>query len=334
MSVLAIIAALSLAGGEMPFVRVDFEAETNETVILDAEPREERFPASDFAIGGLLQGTPNPTENGTGLSPMFRVRSIAQIAQYPAQAFAKLFMLNENGDHTGTTCTAQFISRDLLITAAHCLYNPSSKTFNKGLEIAPGYDAGAMADDLPATAVTRAWIPAAAIAYFDSPTDTVCNDFAFVKIAEPLGDTLGWLGMRAAADAWYGNRPLHNFAYPHRTGSSKMKEVKADYLQRDLPEQQKTRIIDALDQSIARSMAVEPEFSPDDLYYQFVTADIVADQYFGWNQGYSLGGRSGSAYIDSDGFIAGVVSRNINGVSANCRITPELIGAVETLAGN
>jgi protease YdgD len=82
-------------------------------------------------------------------------------------------------------CTASLVAKDLIITNAHCVLDKSSGTITDwNITFLPNYIDGKSAYS---SGIARAWW---------SNTD----DWALLRLEKPLGDTLGWLGIRILAD--------------------------------------------------------------------------------------------------------------------------------------
>jgi V8-like Glu-specific endopeptidase len=87
--------------------------------------------------------------------------------------------------------------RDRLITAAHCVWDLRQGAFSKSLDFAPGRGRG---ED---GAVARPygvhpWLYATFLAgYINS--NGASYDVAVVRLADPVGEAVGWLGLRATS---------------------------------------------------------------------------------------------------------------------------------------
>lgn len=295
--------------------RVHFATGTGEKIGARAQPID-AVPARPVGERiALPDALPYPLPRRSRFSTLHRARDLFDIGLFPAAMVAKLHRLDTGGNRTEHACTAQFVGPRHLITAAHCIVNLFDRTPHAAFEIAVGYDNGRAMTVAP---VVKAWV-------HDQPglaedqslalvTPYRCSDFALLAIAEPVGERTGWLGMRANADA---ATPLHRFSYPHVPGYRALERT-----MRKMPESDRK----AFESELARSRADEPDFSPDNLYYEFGRADHVAPSHLADTNGYVAPGRSGAALIDSTGAVRAVLSRGYDGTSYSCRLTPQLIG--------
>jgi hypothetical protein len=255
-----------------------------------------------------------------------RARDLFDLRQYPARVVAKLYRLDREGKRQGTACTAQFVGRRHLLTAAHCLIDRTAGRPHPGFQIALRYDGG---QDHGVLRVTGAWLPTSQLAarssviQASSPVNLAaeCDDVALIEIPVAAGNRLGWLGMSSLANA---DDTLHRFSYPH--------ESSATALQRSLdagtaPQGARTFLLE----SIAKHRLTEPDFSPDNLYYEYGPPDEVHDEALAERTGAVLPGRSGSALIDQEGKALAVMSRATSGVNYSCRLSPEIIGAFASI---
>lgn len=296
--------------------RVHFATGTREKIRTRAESIDStplRRMGDPIALPDAL---PYPLPRGSRFSTLYRARDLFDVARFPATAITKLHRLDADGKRTEHACTAQFVGPRHLITAAHCIVDLFDRTPHAGFEIAVGYDDGrarliapvveAWTDDQPGLAADQS---------LALVTPERCSDFALLALAEPVGEQTGWLGMRASADP---ATPLHRFSYPHVPAHRALERT-----MQKLPESDHK----AFEPVLARSRTSEPDFSPDNLYYEFGRADRVAPSHLADTNGYVAPGRSGAALIDSDGAVRAILSRGYDGTSYSCRLTPRLIGA-------
>lgn len=112
--------------------------------------------------------------------------------QYPWSAVARLN--NGKGGH----CSAVLVGPNLAVTAAHCLWNKSTlrPMPPTSLHVVAGYARGAYlaATRVAATSVAPGW-------QFGRPYSPAlaAHDWAVLTLTEPLGETVGWVGIGEAA---------------------------------------------------------------------------------------------------------------------------------------
>lgn len=272
-------------------------------------------------------GPPLPVR-GSRFSALMRARDLFQLERYPARAVAKLYRLDAKGKRQGTACTAQFVGPRHLLTAAHCLIDRTVGRPHPGFEIALRHDGGRDHGILP---VTAGWAPTVEttarprVIHVEGPIDYAadCHDVALIQVAEPAGERLGWLGMSSGASD---ERILHRFSYPNESSATTFQRLL------DAGDQPETAQA-GIRKSIENRRLTEPDFSPDNLYYEYGPPDQVHDEALSERNGAVLPGRSGSALIDGSGNARAIMSRSVLGVNYSCRLTPELIGAFSSIAG-
>lgn len=302
------------------YVEIDFAPAATREVVVDAAPvaRTRPHPVGPRA-GALAVGAPSLPARGSRFSTLFRARDVVDVTAWPARAVAKLYRLEADGKRGRTACTAQFVGPRHLITAGHCIVDRSKGVPHTGFELTVGHDRGVAA---ATHRVRRAWIARGQMRVTDPALQLVtadrCDDLAVIEISEPAGTATGWFGMTADLAP---DRLLHRFSYPHQSASAPLMARAADPA---VPENARKALKDAAE----KAKVTEPDFSPDNLYYEYGHADDLARRYVADRNGYSTPGRSGSALFDKDGAIVALLSRGYNGTSYSCRLGAEDIGAV------
>ncbi len=84
-------------------------------------------------------------------------------------------------------CTATLVSRDVILTAAHCLYDPKTFKLRSWVKFYPNrvYLSGSAAS----YKLVRVW------AGSKKPRQNSRLDWAFAKLSAPAGDRYGWMGV-------------------------------------------------------------------------------------------------------------------------------------------
>ena len=319
--------ALALAAQDSPstdWVERDFKSGQQRTVPVKHAPVARREPRRVGADAiSLPTAAPALPLRGSAMAPLMRARDVVDIGAFPARAVAKLFQLDAAGKRTGTACTAQFIAARYLVTAGHCLMAPATGAFRDGFEVAAGWDGGVSGGGL--AHVVRGWVPAdAARLAGQLVTADGCHDLALLEIDRPLGDATGWLGLADRSPA--SDTTMYRFSYPHQ---SEVATLVAAHDQAG----QSEMVRKALEPMIAKAKLNAPDFSPDNLYFQYGRASRSEGRFVAERSPFNLPGTSGSALIDQGGHILALLSRGYAGDVYSCRLTADDIGAIAALTG-
>lgn len=97
---------------------------------------------------------------------------------YPWRAIGKVF---------NAGCSGTLVGRDIVLTAAHCVVDPATKQISNNLTwFRPNYANG--------SAPVESWIEQIWTGTFD-PQANRGNDWALLRLREPIGDMVGWINV-------------------------------------------------------------------------------------------------------------------------------------------
>jgi V8-like Glu-specific endopeptidase len=151
-----------------------------------SEPRS----YSSFSADDILPGAPSPDAPRTvGERSVIGADERLQITDttvYPWRAIAYLALYDTEGNEV-SGCSGTFVGPNVLLTAAHCLWDPKSG-FTADIAVVPGRDAGFF----PYGFVwADTWV--VPNGYIDSGASDSNYDYGLVKLADgTLGQTVGW----------------------------------------------------------------------------------------------------------------------------------------------
>jgi len=181
--------------------------------------------AADYVMESLAAGDPDGTQAPTGTSSVYDSYELNRFTQFhtgfPYKTIGKLFGRTAAG--AGFACTASVMGgRNIIATAAHCLYDTTANRWFQNFSFVPAYRNGAAPyGQFPYQACIV--LPA----YINLPGYTINNgarfDVGLCRMGnnpanQPLSNTVGWLGLR------YPGWPehIHDIGYPatYRNGTA------------------------------------------------------------------------------------------------------------------
>jgi V8-like Glu-specific endopeptidase len=136
----------------------------------------------------------SPPNGALGVRP---AAVVADANVFPYGAVVHLVVQFENGDRR--QCSGAMIAESRVITAAHCLYLPTSGWARHVTVTAPAGTAESREVQAP-----DAWTESVDFQY----------DVAFVELDQPLGASTGWFSMGVRSDEWFEGRLLRLAGYP------------------------------------------------------------------------------------------------------------------------
>ena len=137
----------------------------------------------------LQEGTPSD-KFIIGADERFR---ISPTTAYPFRAVAVIETSYPNG--VVGHCTASFIGSDILLTAAHCLYDSAVGGWSSSVLVAPGMD-GQYSAPFGVHDAVQAWVPESWIA-LNGRVGSKDWDWGLIQLSSPVGVNVGWFQVGA-----------------------------------------------------------------------------------------------------------------------------------------
>ncbi len=114
--------------------------------------------------------------------------------QFPWSAIGRIEGVSAEGKHY--SCTGTLMARNIVLTNAHCVVNPSTHRVSRSLKFKPNLINGVLQDEAD-VGIVQAYYYATD---FKGKADVVdVNDWAVLKLDKPLGEKYGFLGWKAAS---------------------------------------------------------------------------------------------------------------------------------------
>jgi len=231
-----------------------------------------------FGLSNLPLTKPSIVFPGAGFTDFTPAQKLFSVSDYPIRTAVKIIAY-KNGQ-SFPTCSGILVSKDLVLTASHCLFNIFDSTnissFIDSVLVIPGFDNGKENQLLSKSFSSTYIIPKINIDDY-----YLSQDVALIKVREPIGLSIGWIGISFyQQDSSLKNKVLHKFSYPGT-------------IDRD----DSTRI-----------------FNGDTLYYNYGILDVINKDGIGYNIN-GIEGQSGSSLFLSDNvsyFSIGVLNWQVN----------------------
>lgn len=222
------------------------------------------------------------------------------MSQYPISTRGQLLMTSTDGKTS--MCSATLISTNHLLTAAHCVYDKNSRSFQDKLQFIPGRNGKYIPYGL--YGVKTAYIPSQ---YPNAGFGKGNADIAILELSTDLGSQLGYMGYGI-----YSGPP----EVIQQQISNQMKAIAQQT-------QNRTEFANKVTQYLSNVHKEFPQYSLSYFGYSndtnnemwgdkcisWLLSDYSSDK-FNQMQTYCdlQGGASGSSYVDSNNYVRGVVS--------------------------
>jgi len=244
-----------------------------ETQTVEIVPPVEFDPSLTFEKTPSFEGVLDGTVTLSDTPPTMNLYEDAQFSQiapavdfydvinYPIRTAVKILLYDD--DTLRSSCSGQMVGCNSVLTASHCLFNNSSEEwlFDR-IEVIPAFDFGVSTLGIPPVKAEKCFILKRTFQGQD------LQDIALLRLEEPIGVEIGWIGIAYAEDSFFEERVFHKLSYP----------ADATFLgQPDL-------------------------VNGDTLYYNYGLVDLFVNDMFGIqsSDSYAILGQSGSSLFFSD----------------------------------
>jgi hypothetical protein len=148
---------------------------------------------------------PPPREHVVTAADTFQTEPVPDVSAYPASAVGKLWAYFD-GEPEARVGSAWLCGKSAVITAADFVFDPQQKRFASSLAFEAGYDHG--------TALATSWATQMVVLPDWQNSGQIIDDFAGLILADPIGNSVGWLGS-------YANYPINQgqwleYGYPYQ----------------------------------------------------------------------------------------------------------------------
>lgn len=164
-------------------------------------------------MGMTTQPIINTNDQGFDFTNLQPADQLTEFPDYPISAIVKLYLTffnPVNHQNSFGTCSGVIIHPGFILTGAHCVKSKFDSSYVVSCTVVPAYNLGNMPYGLTTTtnwyALTQ-WTENGDLDY----------DVAMMRLADPLGDSTGWIGLGYNPDNDFFTNPdsiFYNFGYP------------------------------------------------------------------------------------------------------------------------
>jgi V8-like Glu-specific endopeptidase len=143
-----------------------------------------------FIPSGLTRSS-NPAEGTRGV-----IRTDDRVPvtsrSYPWSAIGRLEFDTPEG---ASICTGTLVNKDVVLTNAHCVVDPKTRRPHQNIRFAPNLIGGRLKNEADRATAIDGFV---GTDFSDRPTPPHPDDWAFLKLDQPLGEKYGTIGWLAA----------------------------------------------------------------------------------------------------------------------------------------
>ena len=239
---------------------------------------------------------PDTTFGISGFSPLIPAQNLFSVNSYPVRTAIQLY--REIGDTLRAQCSGILVASQYVLTDCHCVGSYihledslSDLEFFDALWAFPAYDNGSPSPLYPGVKAIEY------ITFKSNISPHLGKDIALVKLEEPIGDEVGWVGIAFDInDDFFLENVFHEFSYP------------------------------------VGSIHTDPDdlYNGDTLFYNYGEINDITDPWIGYS-GMGVSGQSGTSllYTDNEDYFS--YGTFVWSGTWHLRITPEIFYSFEAV---
>jgi V8-like Glu-specific endopeptidase len=196
LSIIGLLSAILWSNISSVFAQAPKQGSATIVVQITQSPRIQNISAFNLNFNAApyiptgLERTDNPNEGGRGIILPNDDRVPMTSASYPWSAIGRVEGLKASGE--GYICTGALITPEIVLTNAHCVYDPATHQISQAIRFMPNLVNGRLQDEEDAAFAIDAY---AATDFSDGGTPPHPDDWALLKLEKSLGSRYGTIGL-------------------------------------------------------------------------------------------------------------------------------------------